>query len=158
MDALPANRTWLPSRIHGTYQHEAIISRSRQLLMMGTWLPETCWATIRREIKIEKMTSSWFSLSALIYVYKCHIYIILSLHLPLERTSVIKGVSIFSKKSESCIKILCAKRVTRKKFHIEDSQVLGCTVRNLVVRVTWHPELVHTCCNCLSHLSSVYVP
>ena len=27
---------------HGTYQHEAITSRSRQLLMMGTMLPETC--------------------------------------------------------------------------------------------------------------------
>ena len=51
MDALPGNRTWQPSRSHGTYQHEAITSRSRQLLMMGTWLPETCWATIRREIK-----------------------------------------------------------------------------------------------------------
>ena len=25
-----------------------------QLLMMGTWLPETCWATIRREIKNTK--------------------------------------------------------------------------------------------------------
>ena len=24
------------------YQYEAIISRSCQLLMMGTWLPETC--------------------------------------------------------------------------------------------------------------------
>ena len=23
MDALPANRTWQPSRSHGTYQHEA---------------------------------------------------------------------------------------------------------------------------------------
>ena len=32
---------------HGTYQHEAITSRSHQLLMLGTWLPETCWATIR---------------------------------------------------------------------------------------------------------------
>ena len=39
---------------HGTYQHEAITSRSRQLLMMGTWLPETCWATVRREIKNTK--------------------------------------------------------------------------------------------------------
>jgi len=29
------------SRSHSTYQHEAITSRSRQLLMMGTWLPET---------------------------------------------------------------------------------------------------------------------
>ena len=51
MDALPANRTWQPPCSHGTYQHEAITSRSRQFLMMGTWLPETCWATIRREMK-----------------------------------------------------------------------------------------------------------
>ena len=54
MDALPTNRTWPPSCSHGTYQHKAITSRSRQLLMMGTWLPETCWATIRREIKNTK--------------------------------------------------------------------------------------------------------
>ena len=54
MDALPTNRTWQPPWSHGTYQHEAITSRSRQLLMMGTWLPETCWATIRREIKNTK--------------------------------------------------------------------------------------------------------
>jgi hypothetical protein len=46
MDALPANRTWQPPYCHGTYQHEAITSRSRQLLMMGTWLPETCWEPI----------------------------------------------------------------------------------------------------------------
>ena len=51
MDALTTNRTWQPSCSHGTYQHKAITSRSRQLLMMGTWLPETCWASIRREIK-----------------------------------------------------------------------------------------------------------
>ena len=54
MDALPTNRTWPPSRSHCTYQHKAITSRSRQLLMMGTWLPETCRATIRREIKNTK--------------------------------------------------------------------------------------------------------
>ena len=54
MDGLPANRTWQPSRSHGTYQHETRTSHSRQLLMMGTWLPETCWATIRREIKDTK--------------------------------------------------------------------------------------------------------
>ena len=54
MDALPANRTWQPSCSHGTYQHKAITSRSRQLLLMGTRLPETCWATIRREIKNTK--------------------------------------------------------------------------------------------------------
>ena len=46
-----ANRFWQPPCSHGTYQHEGITSRSRQLLMMGTWLPETCWATVRREIK-----------------------------------------------------------------------------------------------------------
>jgi len=54
MDALPTNRTWPPSCSHGTYQHKAITSRSRQLLMMGTWLPEKCWETIRREIKNTK--------------------------------------------------------------------------------------------------------
>ena len=36
---------------------------SCQLLMMGTWLPETCWATSRREIKNTKVTSSWFFIS-----------------------------------------------------------------------------------------------
>ena len=66
-DALPANRTWPPSCSHGTYQHEAITSRSRQLLMMGIWLSETCWATIIREIKNTKVTSSWFFLSTLNY-------------------------------------------------------------------------------------------
>ena len=45
---------------YSTYQHKAITSRSRQLLMMGMWLPETCWATSRREIKNSKVTSSWF--------------------------------------------------------------------------------------------------
>ena len=59
MDALPTN---LPT-YQPTYQHKAITSRSRQLLMIGTWLPETCWATIRREIEIQKVTSSWFFLS-----------------------------------------------------------------------------------------------
>jgi hypothetical protein len=54
-----------PSCSHGTYQHEAIASRSRQFLMIGTWLPETCLATSRREIKNTKVTSSWFFLSIL---------------------------------------------------------------------------------------------
>ena len=27
---------------YSTHQHEAITSRSRQLLIMDTWLPETC--------------------------------------------------------------------------------------------------------------------
>ena len=67
VDALPINRTWQPPCNHGTYQHETIKSRSRQLLMMGTWLPETCWATIRREIKNTKVTYIWFFLSTLNY-------------------------------------------------------------------------------------------
>jgi len=33
------------------YQHVAITPHSRQLLKMGTWLPETCWATCKVEIK-----------------------------------------------------------------------------------------------------------
>jgi len=61
MDALPANRSWPPSCSHGTYQHEAITSQSRQLLMMGTWLPETCWATNRREKRIKKLHLVGFS-------------------------------------------------------------------------------------------------
>jgi len=39
---------------YSTYQHEAITSRGRQLLMMGTRLPETCGATIKRETKNTK--------------------------------------------------------------------------------------------------------
>ena len=35
--------------------------------MMGTWLPETCWATSRKEIKYAKVTFSWFFLSTLNY-------------------------------------------------------------------------------------------
>ena len=66
MDALPANRSWQPSHSHGTYQNEAITSCSRLLLLMDTWLPKTCWATIRRE-RIQKVTSSWFFLSTLTY-------------------------------------------------------------------------------------------
>jgi len=33
------------------YQHVVITLRSRQLLKMGTWLPETIWATCKGEIK-----------------------------------------------------------------------------------------------------------
>jgi hypothetical protein len=56
---------------YSTYQQEMITSRSRQLLMMGTWLPETCYATSRREIKNTKVTSSWFFLSTLSKINCC---------------------------------------------------------------------------------------
>jgi len=43
------------------YQQVAIALRSRQLLEMGTGLPETCWATCKGEIKDNtKVTYSWF--------------------------------------------------------------------------------------------------
>ena len=43
------------------HQHVAITLRSRQLLKMGTWLPETCWATCKWEIKDNtKVIFSWF--------------------------------------------------------------------------------------------------
>ena len=43
------------------YQHAVITLHSCQLLKMGTWLPETCWATCKGEIKDNTwMTSSWF--------------------------------------------------------------------------------------------------
>jgi len=43
------------------YQHVTITLRSRQLLKMGTRLPETCWTTCKGEIKDNtKVTSSWF--------------------------------------------------------------------------------------------------
>ena len=48
-----------------TLNYDARSTTHRQLLMMGTWLPETCWVTIRREIKNTKVTSSWFFLSTL---------------------------------------------------------------------------------------------
>jgi hypothetical protein len=59
MDALPANRTWQPSWSHGTYQHKAIKSRSRHLLMMGKWLPEKCWTTSRRELDALTANRYW---------------------------------------------------------------------------------------------------
>jgi hypothetical protein len=43
------------------YQHVAITLGSCQLLKMGTWLPDTCWATCKREIKDNTLaTSGWF--------------------------------------------------------------------------------------------------
>jgi len=43
------------------HQHVAITLRIRQLLKMGTWLPETCWATCKGEMKDNtKVTFSWF--------------------------------------------------------------------------------------------------
>jgi hypothetical protein len=62
------NQTWQPPCSHGTYEHEAMTLHSRQLLMMGTWLPKTCWTAIKREIKNTKSDISWFFLSTLYYL------------------------------------------------------------------------------------------
>jgi len=52
-DSLPATTA--------QYQHVAITLLSRQFLKMGKWLPETCRATCKGEIKdYTKVTSSWF--------------------------------------------------------------------------------------------------
>jgi hypothetical protein len=47
-------------------------------------------------------------------------------------------------KNVSDLKILGVRRVRESKFHIEDPQILGTTVKNLVM-VTWHLEFVHHC-------------
>ena len=128
MDALPTNRTWPPSCSHGTYQHKAITSRSRQLLMMGTWLPETCWATIIREIKNTKVTSSWFFLSTLsvfylfVYLQSTHTRLhsikvngLVRLARVLSRAPPTDGTQIFTQSS-----------LLASIFEVVDFLVIGC--------------------------------
>jgi hypothetical protein len=65
LDGLPAATT--------QYQQVAITLRSRELLKMGTWLPETCWTTCKREIKDNtKVTSSWFPIHTIVYCVISH--------------------------------------------------------------------------------------
>ena len=47
-------------------------------------------------------------------------------------------------KSSSHLQLLGVTRVTWSKFHIEDPQILGATVQNLVARATWCPGFVHS--------------
>jgi len=58
----PHRHIWIiPLTVTAQNQHVPITLRSRQLLKMGTWLSETCWATCEGEIKDKtKVTSSWF--------------------------------------------------------------------------------------------------
>jgi hypothetical protein len=44
--------------------------------MVVTWLPETCWATSRREIKNTKVTSIWFFLSTYFFLFNVVISLI----------------------------------------------------------------------------------
>ena len=55
---------YLPTGLDNLPAATAHTNSSRQLMMMGTWLPETCWATIRREIK---NTKSYIQLVFLIH-------------------------------------------------------------------------------------------
>jgi len=50
------------------------------------------------------------------------------------------------KKSRSHLNIFGARMVTWSKFLIEDPQILGTIVQNLITKVMWHPEFVHPCC------------
>jgi hypothetical protein len=46
-------------------------------------------------------------------------------------------------KSRNHLKILGGRRLTRSKFHTEDSQILGTIIQDLVTTATWHPAFVH---------------
>lgn len=43
------------------------------------------------------------------------------------------------------LKILDAQRVTWRKFHTKDPQILGANAQNLVAMANWQPESVHPC-------------
>jgi hypothetical protein len=53
------------------------------------------------------------------------------------------GRNKFFQKYASHLKILGARKVTRGKFHIENSQLVGTILQNLVVMMTWCPVFVH---------------
>ena len=47
--------------------------------------------------------------------------------------------------SRNHLKFLDARWVTWSKFHMEDTQMLGTTIQNLVSRTTWHLEFRYPC-------------
>jgi hypothetical protein len=51
-----------------------------------------------------------------------------------------RGANIFQK-CRGQLKILFARKVTWSTFHVEDPQILGATVQNVVAPATWHQEL-----------------
>jgi len=50
-----------------------------------------------------------------------------------------------SQQSISNLKVLHARRVTRRQVHIENPLTKSPTVQNSVTWVIWHPEAVHLC-------------
>jgi len=61
--------------------------------------------------------------------------------LPTWVTQIVKKIQ------ESSQYFLCKKGDIKNKFLIEDPQILGTIVQNLVTKVTRHPEFVHPCCS-----------
>jgi len=53
------------------------------------------------------------------------------------------GAQIFPQKSVGHFKILGARRVTQRKFHTENPQILDATIQNSVAKVTYRPEIEH---------------
>jgi len=53
------------------------------------------------------------------------------------------GMHKFFQKCKSFVKILGARGETCKKFRIEDPQMIGMAVQNLVPIVTWFAGFVH---------------
>ena len=49
------------------------------------------------------------------------------------------------RKSSKHGNVLGAIRVTRSKFHTQDPQILGATEQNLLARVAWSSEFLHSC-------------
>ena len=116
---------------YSTYQHKAITSRSRQHLMMGTWLPETCSATIRREIKNTKVTSSWFFLSTLYFIfsgYRNLLYSFFFIHkrctlVSRDSTVFVCGMSLISAKSHAVTELLKLMDSQLNKFSLLDTGI-----------------------------------
>lgn len=57
-----------------------------------------------------------------------------------------RGAHIFQiRVYRSRLKILGARRLTWGKFHSEDPQIVGATVKNLFVTASWSPVFMHPC-------------
>jgi len=94
------------------YQHVAITLQSRQLLKMGTWLPETCWATCKGEIKDNtKVTSSWFLIHTELWCMVNHTLDLMDLSLEYSLTewsalAVCRSIATNSSRSSASNKVL----------------------------------------------------
>jgi len=68
MDTQAANRIWLPTQPRH-YTTREKIPLSRQLLKMGTWWPETCWATYKEQLlRRNKYNTKWHLVGFLFHI------------------------------------------------------------------------------------------